>query len=530
MRPHLVLVTLLLELGARLMLFASVFALLAPAAGAGARPRDAAALALGASVFGFARTWWRARSLKDTMATLYGRLVAAVAGKSTPSLVANREHGQAAGLIDALYEVATVRAITIPDLAGSVLSLGVVLAVVAARLGPLWLGLGAAAALVVFGLFAPARRAARRIRERGWSAHITAAKLIETLIFGSLELRAAGRAGVMGRHLQREAAIVGVAERDGMRLGAVTAVLPALLALALMALPEAWLASVLGSRVAETALLAAVGATFALAIVANLEALVRAAPVRQTLNAFLGANRSVGWLADRAASDAVESERNAHRIDSITVRDLSVRYPGSDRETPSRLSFELTRGKGVALVGPNGGGKTTALMAVLGLVDVAGGAVSIDGRPPTAGDRPRSLLVPQRTFIVPDETIRWHVNLFGTLDAEASVIRAALGRVGLVERLASRALARGVHEEELPMGELSGGEQRRVAIARCLVHEAELVLVDEPEAGLDREGRDIVGKLLDELAREKLVLLVAHDPAVVPSSFDNVEVRQASVS
>ncbi|NUP07086.1 MAG: ATP-binding cassette domain-containing protein [Polyangiaceae bacterium] len=518
----LLLPTVLLELGARLTLFGSLFALFSSVDAV----RHAALLAALASVAAFIRTWWRGTLLGLHIDALYDRVIRAVAAKPTAALTSNREHGQAAALVDAIYEVATLNAVSVPDFFGCLGAVGVVLVVVALRFGVVWLGVGALVAVALLVAFAPARRAAQRARERGWRSHMRTAKLLDTLIFGSAELRASGRATAMGRKLAAEGNIVATAERSGVRLGAITAVIPAVLAAALLALPSSWLGELFGSRSGEVAVLAGVGLSYGLTLVSAAEAITRSAPVRATLNGFIGEDGGpdVAPMGTQRA-DSNGSDDGAEPITNLELAAVSVRYEGATTDTPQGLSFSLDRG-GLALVGPNGAGKTTALLAAIGLVPIRAGSVRLNGSeavgPSWERLRRRAILIAQRPHVVPDEDVAWHVGLFGTAPVDGDKLAKALDRVGLAG-LRSRAEAQQRSVSALPMGELSGGEQRRVALARALVHEVDLVLVDEPEAGLDHDGRLLVGKLLHELAQVRLVLVVAHDTAVVPPSFARVD-------
>jgi len=517
--------SLVLEIAARLTLFASVFAIFSSA---GAPGEKAALLAAVASLAAIARTWWRGRVLGRCIEQLYRSLLRAVADRSTPALLANREHGQGAALLDAIFDLAVSRAMTLPDLLGSVVAVVVLLIVVALRLGVAWLGLGLLGCLMLLAMFAPARRAARRARERGWVANMRASRRVDALLYGSFELRASGRDEALERCIENDANIVARSEKLGLRLGGVTAVLPAMLAAALLATPKHWMESIAGSRLAETGVLALAGATFSLSALGGLDALTRSAPLRATLNAFLGPAHAVKLLSNGQGPAASPRQASpAARIHSLAVKHVSIRHGSAARATPRDLSWQLERG-GVALLGPNGAGKTTALMAALGLVMPERGAILINGVEPSAAvwaaHRRCAVALPQRPYIVPDESIAWHLGLFGTDRPDDARMVAALERVGLSGLLAARCTRRGIPVAELPMGELSGGEQRRVALARALLVEGDLVILDEPEAGLDANGRAFVGKLLEEMARTRLVLVVTHDRSVIPSSFACVDV------
>jgi len=160
----------------------------------------------------------------------------------------------------------------------------------------------------------------------------------------------------------------------------------------------------------------------------------------------------------------------------------------------------------LALLGPNGGGKTTLLRVILGLVTPDEGRVEILGRPPSKAQGAVGY-VPQHLRFDRDFPIRV-VDVVG------------MGTLGRGRRLGaddgkaiSRALARVEMTEfgPLPIGGLSGGQLQRVLIARALVQDPKLLLLDEPTASLDeRIGRSI-WDLFEELNEEMAVIVVSHD-------------------
>ncbi|HEY3688560.1 MAG TPA: ABC transporter ATP-binding protein [Streptosporangiaceae bacterium] len=170
---------------------------------------------------------------------------------------------------------------------------------------------------------------------------------------------------------------------------------------------------------------------------------------------------------------------------------------------PVRL--DLRRGEFLSLVGPSGCGKTTLLMIMAGLLDASGGTVSLDGAPVRAGDPRISVAFQQPTLL------RWRTvwdnvilpsKIMGRLDAAA--------RTRAEELLELTGLAS--FKKHYPH-ELSGGMQQRAAIARSLVSQPDLLLMDEPFAALDEFTRE---KLNDELlrlwsGREMTVVFVTHN-------------------
>ena len=166
------------------------------------------------------------------------------------------------------------------------------------------------------------------------------------------------------------------------------------------------------------------------------------------------------------------------------------------------VSFEVDAGERVALLGPNGGGKTTLLRALLGELRPMRGSVEVQGRAATVPQTERSRL----DFPVS----ALDVALMGALprlpwwrrpgrdDHEAA--RAALERVGIADRARDT------------FGDLSGGQRQRVLIARGLVQNARLLLLDEPFSGLDVPAARALEALIAELAGEgRGIVIATHD-------------------
>lgn len=206
-------------------------------------------------------------------------------------------------------------------------------------------------------------------------------------------------------------------------------------------------------------------------------------------------------------------------VPAIEVNDLTVAY----HEQPVLWDVDLLVPAGVlmAIVGPNGAGKSTLIKAILGLVDSAAGQVLVHGRP--YGEQRRTVAyVPQR------ETVDWDFPT-SVLDVVMMGRYGDLGwfrRPGAKERkLATEALAK-VEMEALAdrqISQLSGGQQQRVFLARALVQDARVYLMDEPFQGVDATTeRAIVQVLQDLRAQGNTVVAVHHALQTVPEYFDEV--------
>jgi manganese/zinc/iron transport system ATP- binding protein len=204
---------------------------------------------------------------------------------------------------------------------------------------------------------------------------------------------------------------------------------------------------------------------------------------------------------------------------AIEVNDLTVAY----HEKPVLWDVDLTVPAGVlmAIVGPNGAGKSTLIRAALGLVRPAAGQVLVHGRP-YAEQRHLVAYVPQRGSVDWDfPTSVLDVVTMGTYGSlgwlrrpgrrERERALAALAKVGMQE-LAERQIS-----------QLSGGQQQRVFLARALVQDARLYLMDEPFQGVDaRTERAIVDVLATLRDEGRTVVVVHHDLETVTEYFDHV--------
>ena len=204
-------------------------------------------------------------------------------------------------------------------------------------------------------------------------------------------------------------------------------------------------------------------------------------------------------------------------IPAIEVHDLTVAY----REKPVLWDIDLVVPGGVlmAVVGPNGAGKTTLIKAVLGLVRPVAGEVLVLGKPYSPRAR-QVAYVPQRGSVDWDfPTTVLDVVTMGTYGRlgwfrqpgakERSDSLEALGRVGMAD-YASRQIS-----------QLSGGQQQRTFLARALVQDAPVYLMDEPFQGVDAVTERAIVEILRELrTRGRTVLVVHHDLQTVAEYFD----------
>ena len=224
-------------------------------------------------------------------------------------------------------------------------------------------------------------------------------------------------------------------------------------------------------------------------------------------------------LSPVAEIDPAGTTAAAARRAALAVSGLTVSYGGK----PVVFSVDATfpEGSMTAIVGPNGAGKSTLMKAILGIVPRLSGHVDLGGRPYRPG-RDRIAFVPQRASVDWDFPAR--VIDVVTMGLYRDV--GLLGRIGALGRArAAECLARvGMQDfADRQIGQLSGGQQQRVFLARALAENADILMLDEPFAGVDAATeRAIVAVLRALKAEGRTVISVHHDLATVGEYFDRV--------
>lgn len=204
---------------------------------------------------------------------------------------------------------------------------------------------------------------------------------------------------------------------------------------------------------------------------------------------------------------------------SIDVKGLQMGYHGN--VVLKSVDVVLETGKIIGIIGPNGSGKSTFIKGILGIVSKMSGTVTFFNQSLNAV-RNRIAYVPQRESVDWDFPIsvkelvemgvyqptKWW-NKSSAADQEK--IKQAIEKVGLTA-FTSRQI-----------GQLSGGQQQRAFVARALVQDADLIIMDEPFVGIDMSSQEAILLLLQELRNEgKTILIVHHDLATVANYFDKV--------
>ncbi len=196
---------------------------------------------------------------------------------------------------------------------------------------------------------------------------------------------------------------------------------------------------------------------------------------------------------------------------AIEVRDVWFSYGGPP--ILKGVSFNLKQGDFLGILGPNGGGKTTLLKILLGILKPDRGVVRILGTVPNDAKR-RVGYVPQNTnFNVTFPISAFDMALMGRLSRsrigqryskeDRNKVEEVLRKVGMWEH------------RSMPVGQLSGGQRQRVFIARSLATDPEILFLDEPTASVDQEFETDLYDLLEDLNRRVTVVVITHDIGVI---------------
>ena len=204
--------------------------------------------------------------------------------------------------------------------------------------------------------------------------------------------------------------------------------------------------------------------------------------------------------------------------EAININNLWFSYQGDT--VLYEVNLKVKNCDFMAMIGPNGGGKTTLIKLILGLLKPDKGEIRIFGKSPSEM-RKRLGYVPQYTDIHKGFPISvLEVVLMGRLNnrgrfsrfrkKDKDLARRALKRVGMEE-----------HEKKL-VNELSGGQRQRIFIARALVTDPDILIMDEPTSGIDQEWQSNIYQLMGELNKEMTIIVASHDIGILSTYVKSV--------
>ncbi|WP_424192787.1 ATP-binding cassette domain-containing protein [Ampullimonas aquatilis] len=189
----------------------------------------------------------------------------------------------------------------------------------------------------------------------------------------------------------------------------------------------------------------------------------------------------------------------------VSVQSLRKRYGTVD--VVNGLNLSIRKGECYGLLGPNGAGKTTTLRLLLGLIEPDAGELLVNGQSILGHAREARMkigVVPQMDTLDPDFTVAENLLVYGRYFGLSG--KVLVGRIEELLQFASLESKRDAH-----IGELSGGMKRRLTLARALINNPDLILLDEPTTGLDPQARHLIwARLKALLANGKTILLTTH--------------------
>jgi subfamily B ATP-binding cassette protein MsbA len=203
----------------------------------------------------------------------------------------------------------------------------------------------------------------------------------------------------------------------------------------------------------------------------------------------------------------------------IRFEQLSFRYPGSDNWTLRDVNLELPKGKVLALVGSSGAGKSTLADLLPRFYDCDAGQILIDGQDIRSFDpaslRSRMGIVSQETFLF-NATILDNI-AYGCANVSHDAVIRAAQRANAYEFI--QKLPEGFNTQVGDRGVmLSGGQRQRLAIARALLRDPDILILDEATSALDTVSERLVQQAIDELSRDRTVLVIAHRLSTIQSA------------
>ena len=288
-------------------------------------------------------------------------------------------------------------------------------------------------------------------------------------------------------------------------------------------LPIGWLFWLHGSLTAET---------FLTVIIL---ALGMAAPIVAAFN-FVDTLALVGTTVGQV-DEILNAEEQAHKTAPVTFSDYSFQLKDvsfgyhDDKEILHDVSLSIPAGKMTALVGPSGSGKSTLAKLAAGFWDVKHGSITLGGRELT--DIPLEQLYAQVAFVSQenylfDDTVRENIRMgrLNATDAEVEAAAHAAGCDGFIAELEhgydTRVGGGGAH--------LSGGERQRIAIARALLKDAPVIILDEATAYIDPENEAIIQQAVAALVKNKTVLVIAHRLSTIVDAANIVVVQDGRIA
>lgn len=415
---------------------------------------------------------------------------------------------------DGVHYGSSLLADRLPTLLGDGIAALAIAALVAVTQSARLLLWGAIALLLAMGGALVARRLTTRAEDRAWSAYRPVLDRMLFVMRGRLELVANGADSAFMTSFERSLVVFEKATLRSNRVAALGARLPVAAGAAgigIAILLQGGLTFHTGSTLGDLAILGSV-----------LPAFVGVAQNAHEVWLLMLRFRPMAGVLTLPRSRRGGEKPAPDDLSPVVFSSVSFRYPGASRDALRDVSVTFASGQPLVLSGPNGSGKSTLLRLLAGLGAPSAGTVTLggsDGEELELGSwRSRIAYLPQQPHLPETMSVGEIVTLLAPTATPVDV-RRALDRVGVLHALESRA-----PDEPLgvKIGQLSVGQRKRVALARVLLRDASIVLLDEPDANLDADGVAMVARIAHELARDRLVAIAAHTEAIVSSSGKHV--------
>ncbi|MFT4547994.1 MAG: ABC-type multidrug transport system fused ATPase/permease subunit [Pseudoalteromonas tetraodonis] len=250
------------------------------------------------------------------------------------------------------------------------------------------------------------------------------------------------------------------------------------------------------------------------------------------LQRVIGANTRILEILGETPENLGESELFVERVrGEVEFRDVTFRYP-SRREVKvlKEISLHAKQGERIALVGPSGAGKSTVIGLLLRFFDPESGEILIDGRPATqfalGALRAQMALVPQEVMLF-GGSIRDNI-AYGKPKATAAEIEAAAEKANAHQFIEN--LPKGYDTQIGDRGaQLSGGQRQRIALARAIIKDPAILILDEATSSLDSESEQLIQEALDKLLEERTSFVIAHRLSTVRKADKILVIRDGQI-
>lgn len=196
----------------------------------------------------------------------------------------------------------------------------------------------------------------------------------------------------------------------------------------------------------------------------------------------------------------------------IVVNGLCAKYPSSEKYALENISFEIEKGSITVVIGPNGSGKSTLLQAIMGLIPYTG-RVEMERQPGVIGYVPQRFALDRSLPVSVDDFLRIPLTVLGYGGLSRKKWMASTLEHLQIEKLQNKLLS-----------ELSGGQFQRVLLARSLVHRPQILILDEPESGVDPHSEETFYDLLKHINKKHdvTILIASHELSMVSKYANNV--------